>query len=111
GLEMLADPVDAAPRGAHAPGFEPRMKILYLTPGCFDKGGISRYTRYQISALREIVGPRNVHALSLLGPDEDSLEEPFEVDFHASGNSRRDKAALMLRAVTLTAQVRPDVIH
>jgi phosphatidylinositol alpha-1,6-mannosyltransferase len=108
---MLADPVDAARRGAHAPAFEPRMKILYLTPGCFDKGGISRYSRYQISALREIVGARNVHALSLLGPDEDSLEEHFEVEFHASGNSRKDKAALMLRAVALAARVRPDVIH
>lgn len=87
------------------------MKILYLTPGCFDKGGISRYTRYQIAALREIVGPRNVHALSLLGPDADSLEEPFAVDFHASGNTGKDKAALMLRAVTLAARVRPDIIH
>lgn len=26
-------------------------KIFYLTPGCFDRGGISRYCRYQLKAL------------------------------------------------------------
>lgn len=87
------------------------MRVLYLTPGCFDKGGISRYTRYQIRALREILGPAQVTALSLLGPDEGSFEEPFPVDFHARGNTRRDKAAFLLRAAALTAARRPDVIH
>jgi phosphatidylinositol alpha-1,6-mannosyltransferase len=87
------------------------MKILYLTPGCFDKGGISRYTRYQILALREIFGPENVRALSLLGPDRESLEERFEVDFHASGNAARDKAALLRAATTIAARERPDLIH
>jgi phosphatidylinositol alpha-1,6-mannosyltransferase len=87
------------------------MKILYLTPGCFDKGGISRYTRYQILALRAVFGADRVRALSLLGPDGESLEQDFRVDFHASGNSARDKAALLRRAVTLAARERPDVIH
>ena len=44
------------------------MKILYLTPGCFDKGGISRYNRYQIQALRMLAGAENVFVFSLLGP-------------------------------------------
>lgn len=87
------------------------MKVLYLTPGCFDKGGISRYTRYQIEALRAILGRDQVRALSLLGPDRESLESRFEVDFHASGNKPRDKAALLGRAVTIAASERPDVIH
>lgn len=87
------------------------MKILYLTPGCFDKGGIARYTRYQIEALRAIFGERDVHALSLLGPDGDSLESRFEVDFYASGNGPREKAALLLRAWQIALRLRPDVIH
>ena len=42
-------------------------RILYLTPGCFDKGGISRYSRYQIECLREIHGEAAVTVQSLLG--------------------------------------------
>jgi phosphatidylinositol alpha-1,6-mannosyltransferase len=87
------------------------MKILYLTPGCFDKGGISRYTRYQIQALRTIFGRAQVRALSLLGPDAESLEHDFEVDFHASGNGLRDKAALMHAAITIALRERPQLIH
>ena len=83
------------------------MRILYLTPGCFDKGGISRYTRYQMTALRAIVGAENVHALSLHGPDEDSIEEPFEVEFHASGKSPGDKARFLLHAAAIAARARP----
>jgi phosphatidylinositol alpha-1,6-mannosyltransferase len=87
------------------------MRVLYLTPGCFDKGGISRYSRYQIRALRELLGPGSVTALSLLGPDEGSFEEPFPVDFHARGNAPRDKAAFLLRAAAFTAKRRPDLVH
>jgi len=87
------------------------LKILYLTPGCFDKGGISRYTRYQIQALRSIFGSDRVRALSLLGPDGESLEGDFEVDFHAAGNGARDKAALLREAVAIAVRERPAVIH
>ncbi|MFT3775291.1 MAG: glycosyltransferase family 4 protein [Minicystis sp.] len=87
------------------------MKILYLTPGCFDKGGISRYTRYQMRALYTIFGRDRVRTLSLLGPDADSLEHAFDVDFHASGNGARDKAALLRAAIGFAARERPDVIH
>lgn len=87
------------------------MRILHLTPGCFDKGGISRYTRYQITALREIVGARNIRVASVLGPDKDSIEEPFEVDFHASGVTRRDKAAFVTNAAALALRCRPTIVH
>lgn len=59
-----------------------RGDILYITPGCFDKGGISRYTRFQIRALRNAWGPDRVRALSICGPDQDSFETPIAVDFH-----------------------------
>jgi phosphatidyl-myo-inositol dimannoside synthase len=58
-----------------------KPKILYFTPGCFDKGGISRYNRFQIQALREIVGEANVQAFSLLPRSGDDLEEPFAVEW------------------------------
>jgi phosphatidyl-myo-inositol dimannoside synthase len=85
-------------------------RILYLTPGCFDKGGISRYSRYQIRALRTLVGDDQLGALSLLGPDANSFEEPFPVAFHASGRRARDKAMLLYRAAALAARERPDLV-
>lgn len=87
------------------------MRVLYLTPGCFDKGGISRYSRYQIRALRDLLGAENVAVLSLLGPGEDSFEEPFEVDWHGSGADARSKLGLVARASSLTARFRPDAVH
>jgi len=65
------------------------MKVLYITPGCFDKGGISRYSRYQISAIRELFGKENAYIMSLLGPDKDQIEEDFEVEY--SGSSINSK--------------------
>ncbi len=62
-------------------------RVLYLTPGCFDKGGVSRYSRYQIRCLRDWLGDDNVRVLSLMGPDEHSLETPMDVWWH--GKSTR----------------------
>lgn len=64
------------------------MKILYLTPGVFDKGGISRYTRFQIQALRELIGEENLIVLSLLGPkgSENDFEESFMTNWHGNTN-------------------------
>ncbi|MCL4752349.1 MAG: glycosyltransferase family 4 protein [Myxococcales bacterium] len=87
------------------------MRVLYLTPGCFDKGGISRYSRYQIRALRDLLGADNVSVLSLLGPGDDSFEEPFEVDWHGSGADSRSKLELVARASSLAAKLRPDAVH
>lgn len=73
------------------------MKIVYLTPGCFDKGGISRYCRYQISALRDLVGAKNVSVFSLLGPDENSFEKPLRRDL-VRGRTLGQIQAALLRA-------------
>jgi phosphatidylinositol alpha-1,6-mannosyltransferase len=88
-------------------------KILFLTPGCFDKGGISRYCRYQIEALRELLGPEQVRTLSLLGPTHDGFETPFDVTWHG-GNSTASFAArfrFVLQALRHAVVWRPDVIH
>lgn len=57
------------------------MKILYLTPGVFDKGGIARYCRYQIQAIRERFGPESIKVFSVRGPGcaEFEFEDPFHV--------------------------------
>lgn len=86
------------------------MKILYLTPGCFDKGGISRYSRYQIQALRELFGEKQVRVLSLLGPEKDSFESPFEVHWHGSGNGLKEKMRFVLAAVEESLRWRPDIV-
>lgn len=87
------------------------MKILYLTPGCFDKGGISRYSRYQIKALRELYGDDQIRVLSLLGPDKEAFESPFSVNWHGDSNSTKDKIKLVLQTIRHIISWRPDIIH
>jgi phosphatidylinositol alpha-1,6-mannosyltransferase len=65
------------------------LKVLYITPGCFDKGGISRYSRYQITAIRELFGQENTYVMSLLGPDNQKIEENFDVEFYGLPNNSR----------------------
>lgn len=88
-------------------------RILFLTPGCFDKGGVSRYCRYQIQALREIVGPAKVRALSLLGPDPNGFETPFDVAWHGPAPQVTvvGRARFALQALRQVALWQPEVIH
>ena len=85
-------------------------KILYLAVGVFDKGGISRYCRSQIRALRELVGERNVCSLSFFPPGADDFEEPFKVDYHAQGPSRAADVAFTRAIVKHARAMEPDVI-
>lgn len=87
------------------------MKVLYLTPGCFDKGGISRYSRYQIQALRELLGTEHVRVLSLLGPRPGDFETPFEVYWHSAGNSLWQKLRFVWQTLIQLLFWRPDVVH
>ena len=86
------------------------MKILYISPGCFDKGGISRYNRYQIQALRELFGEENIKVISLLGPDANSFEDSFSTYWHGNGTSLKDKLSLIWRAFSLAIRWKPEVI-
>src|SRR5258706_1881201 len=63
------------------------MNVLYLSPGCFDKGGISRYNRFQISALRELLGEDSVTAISLSPEGSNDFEESIEVAWKANSPS------------------------
>lgn len=89
-----------------------KPRILFLTPGCFDKGGISRYSRYQIEAWRSIVGHERVSVMSLLGPDANSFETPFDVDWSGGETvSALTRAQLVARAIGICALKRPDLVH
>lgn len=87
------------------------MKILYLTPGCFDKGGISRYCRYQIQALKETQPAGETHFASLMGPEEDSFEDDFTVDYHGKSNSRFEQIKFALHFIKVALTKRPKFIH
>jgi phosphatidylinositol alpha-1,6-mannosyltransferase len=87
------------------------MKILVLTPGVFDKGGIARYGRFQIRALRESFGEPAVRVLSMLGRQIDDLEEPFHVDW--SGPLPLTRVSRLYFAAAAARQAlsfRPDVV-
>lgn len=86
------------------------MKILYITPGCFDKGGISRYNRYQIQVLRETYGNENIRVLSLLGPDAHSFEGDYAVYWHGNGVSAKDKIGLISKVTGISLSWKPDCI-
>lgn len=72
------------------------MKVVVLAPGCFDKGGISRYIRYQVRALREYGATSDVMVLSMAGRTDKDLEEPFEVAW--AGPTQVDKCSRALFA-------------
>ncbi len=90
--------------------------ILYFTPGCFDKGGISRYGRYQITALRELFGPETVRVYSIRAHREGDLETPFDVACTAGGldpdrgASRAQKLVWTARATWDALRLRPRAI-
>jgi phosphatidyl-myo-inositol dimannoside synthase len=86
-------------------------RILYLTPGCFDMGGISRYCRYQIQAWREELGHEAVRVLSLAGPGDDAFAAPFEVHWHGSSSLRPRKLDFTRRVVKEALRFRADIIH
>jgi phosphatidylinositol alpha-1,6-mannosyltransferase len=85
-------------------------KILYLTPGCFDKGGISRYNRYQIRALRELEGSLSIRVVSLLGKYEGDFEDDFKVDWQGWGASLSSKLAFTFQVLKIVVLWRPDII-
>lgn len=86
------------------------MKVAYLTTGCFDKGGISRYNRYQITVLRELWGDQNVQVFSLLGPSENDFEEPFSVTWHGNGTDWKSKGMMIKKVMQSALLWKPDII-
>nr|HMP32471.1 glycosyltransferase [Saprospiraceae bacterium] len=88
-----------------------RTQIVFITPGCFDKGGISRYSRYQIQALRALYGQANVYVMSLMGPLDDSIEEHFTVNYAGKSNSKWDQLKFAFQFIWICFGQRPKIIH
>ncbi|MER8548323.1 glycosyltransferase family 4 protein [Mesorhizobium sp. M1169] len=88
-------------------------KVLFVTPGCFDKGGISRYSRYQIRALRNILGEENVRVYSLTGPDGTGFEDPVGTYWNGSNGTATasDRFSMALRLTRDALLWRPQLIH
>jgi len=80
--------------------------IVVLATGVFDKGGISRYTRYHVRALRELEDDQ-VFVLSLLGRGRDDFEETFAVDYAGNGTSLTSKAAFVRAALKACTALAP----
>ncbi|HYA13825.1 MAG TPA: hypothetical protein VEF33_05755, partial [Syntrophales bacterium] len=87
------------------------MHILYLTPGIFDKGGISRYNRFQVTALRSLYGEDAISVLSLAGHRPDDFEEPFETSW-AGAEDVTDlfRGKLAVAGLRITWRKRPSII-
>ena len=86
------------------------MKILYLAVGVFDKGGISRYCRYQIRALRELIGAEHVAVYSLVGRAKNDFEDEFTVDRTFGGFGVGNEIRFFRACVNAARAERPRVI-
>jgi phosphatidylinositol alpha-1,6-mannosyltransferase len=86
------------------------MKVLYLSTGCFDKGGISRYNRYQISALRELCGVPQVRVATVHPRTAGDFEEPFAVDFVGNGVGALSKILFFLYVLRTIFFWQPNIV-
>ena len=86
------------------------MRIVYLATGVFDKGGISRYSRYQVRALRDVVGHSQLCVLSILGPRSNDFEEPFCVNYHGNGIRLTNKLGFIWATARACLSMQPAII-
>jgi phosphatidylinositol alpha-1,6-mannosyltransferase len=86
------------------------LHVLFLTIGVFDKGGISRYGRYQTQAFIEIMGRANLKVVSLRGPGRDNFETPPTVDYHAADISIVSYFRISLALLGYVFSFKPDVL-
>lgn len=92
------------------PRRNPPVRILYLATGVFDKGGISRYSRYQIRALRDLYGPDAIRVLSLWSRSPNDFEEPFAAHYVGHGASTPSKVLYSVVAARNAVAWRPAII-
>ncbi len=76
------------------------MKLLLLATDVFEKGGIQRYARYQIKALREMPNiVEKAFIFSLLGKTPTSFEKDISLDYVAGGLSLIKKIFFAVKAI------------
>ena len=98
------------PRTQSDNGMGVTPRLLYLATDVFSKGGIQRYSRTQIRALRELLGMESVTVLSLRSPGKDSIEEPFSVDYAGQGLPMVSRMRYVARAAGYSLRQQPDLI-
>lgn len=87
------------------------MRILLLTPGVYDKGGIARYNRFQVQALRAHYGDDAVSVYSLLGDSNDGLGEPIMTSWAGDPVlTHRSRARYAAVVASAALRSRPDVV-
>jgi phosphatidylinositol alpha-1,6-mannosyltransferase len=86
------------------------IRVLFLSIGLFDKGGISRYGRYQTRAFTEIMGRANLKVVSLRGPGRDNFETPPTVDYHADDISIVSYVRIALALLGYVFSFKPDIL-
>lgn len=86
------------------------IRVLFLTIGVFDKGGISRYGRYQTRAFIEIVGRANLKVLSLRGPGRDDFETSPVVDYHTHDINFFSYVRITVALVRYVFSFKPDFL-
>jgi phosphatidyl-myo-inositol dimannoside synthase len=85
------------------------VRLAFLATGIFDKGGISRYGRYQIRAFQDILGDQ-VRVFSLLGPGQNDFEEPLTVHYHGTNGAFLSKARFCKSVLEHSLSWKPDII-
>ena len=64
-------------------------RIFYFTPGCFDRGGISRYCRYQLKAISQNKD-NNLIVYSLFGRNYNFSEDlPYKIFTSSRGKPNK----------------------
>lgn len=86
------------------------MKILYLGSNLFFKGGVARYCRYQVQALREVFGERNVTVAALRGRSSGDFEDPFDVAWMPRNEGAPERRGFALASTRFALTRRPDLI-
>lgn len=85
------------------------MRILYLATNLDAKGGIQRYCRAQIEALRDATGGQ-VSVLALRTSSTHAFEDPFDTDYTGRSSRLLQRPAFVLRALAAATRHRPPVV-
>lgn len=87
------------------------MKVLFLGTDVFAKGGIPRYSIYQIKALKEIIGSQNVFVFSLAGRNpSNAFEERVNADYVEGGITFINKLRFTIKALRFIKQKKIELV-
>lgn len=87
------------------------MKVLFLGSDVFAKGGIPRYSIYQIKALKEILGSQNIFVFSLAGYNSsNAFEDRINADYVEGGITFLNKVRFTIKALKFIKQKKVELV-